>query len=429
MSRERQGPPAGRLPCVALLPWPDRFEDFFDKLDVTFETFREEFTGSWVFNYVAALQRAGVRPVLYFFSLRVSDTMRFTHVPTGAEVRVLRVPWLHRKLRGARERYLPRSALVRSVESYVATPLWRLARQLRADGCDAVLCQEYEYPRFDVSVALGRALRLPVFATFQGGDETAHPVERLTRGAAIRSARGLITGSRAEAERLRRRYRVHPDRVALIPNPFDVARWRRSPKGPGRAELGIPPARRVVTWQGRVSIDQKGLDVLLPAWRQVCARSEQPPLLLLVGDGPDAARLRQLVDAAPPGTVQWVDRFVMDRELLWRYLSAADIAVLPSRREGFPVAVVEAMACGLPVVAADAQGVRDAIGEGAAAGGLVVPREDPVALAEALSRVLADEELGEELGIRGRRRAEDLFSLEAAGRQLRDHLFPAGEGA
>jgi glycosyltransferase involved in cell wall biosynthesis len=404
---------------VAILPWGDRFEDFHDRIGVSFEDFRDELTGGWLFNYVEALQRVGLRPFLYYASVRVDEPLRFRHGPTGVEVRVLPSPRLHCKVRTAQERYRPGSPVLGSLASYLATPLRPLARELRADGCGIILCHEYEYPRFDVMVGLGRWLGLPVFASFQGGDPPHSRIQRPLRWLAVRNAAGLIIASEREARRVRDRYRLPAGMVAAIPNPMDVTRWRPLPKHAARSELGIPADRHVVVWQGRVEVDKKGLDVLLDAWTRVCeAHAAQPPLLLLVGTGRDEDALRQLIEAAPPATVRWVDHYVTDRELLWRYLSAADVATLPSRREGFAVAVVEAMACGLPVVAADAPGVVDALGEGEQAAGLIVPREDAGALAAALLRLLADAALATELGRRGRRRAEGTFSLEVVGDQL-----------
>jgi starch synthase len=81
------------------------------------------------------------------------------------------------------------------------------------------------------------------------------------------------------------------------------------------------------------------------------------------------------------------------------------------------------MACGLPVVAADAPGVPDILEGGEAAGGLVVPRSDATALALALGRVLDDEAWGRELGERARRRVEACFSLEIVGEELRAFLM------
>src|SRR5262249_12588920 len=118
-----------------------------------------------------------------------------------------------------------------------------------------------------------------------------------------------------------------------------------------------------------------------------------------------------------------VDEFVQDRTAIRRFLSAADVYVFPSRHEGFPVAPIEAMACSLPVVATDANGISDILEGGEASGGLVVPRDNAKELALALGRVLDDEAWGRELGRQARSRVETSFSLEAAGKQLRTFLF------
>ena len=88
---EQQGVPLcrRRLLTVGLLPGGDRFEDFFDKIGVSLETFRDEFTGGWLFNYVEALRLAGVRTVLLYTSARVEAAVHFTHVDSGAPVWVL----------------------------------------------------------------------------------------------------------------------------------------------------------------------------------------------------------------------------------------------------------------------------------------------------------------------------------------------------
>ena len=93
-----------RQPGVALLPAGDRFGDFHDRIGVSWEDLRNGLTGTWLFNYVETLQAAGLRPVLYFVSARVPGIVRFTHEPTGAAIRFLPAPWLHRKLQGARDR-------------------------------------------------------------------------------------------------------------------------------------------------------------------------------------------------------------------------------------------------------------------------------------------------------------------------------------
>jgi len=174
-----------------------------------------------------------------------------------------------------------------------------------------------------------------------------------------------------------------------------------------------------------VEIDCKGLDVLFDAWQRLCAERVGPrPLLLLVGSGRDDEKVRRRISTTAPGTVQWHSRYVLDRELLWRYLSAADVAALPSRREGFPVTVIEAMACALPVVASDVSGVREALGDDPP--GIIVPPGQPDALAEALRRLVDDPALRYDLGVRARRRAEQEFSLAAVGSSLRTFMEQRG---
>jgi starch synthase len=312
-----------------------------------------------------------------------------------------------------------------SVLSYAATPWRALAREFRRDGCEAILCQEYEYPRFDQAVVVGGVLNMPVFATFQGGSTTRNSLERLFRRAVICRASGLVIGSRMEMQRVRTAYGVPAERTALVPNALDVAAWRPLDRHAARAALGLADDIRVIAWHGRVEFDSKGLDVLLDAWEQLCvARPHAKLLLLLVGSGRDREALQRRVASLPAGTIRWEDGWVRDRQLIWRYLSAADISVLSSRREGFPVAVLEAMACGLPVVATDASGVREALGDEPA--GLVVPRENAPALATAIGRLLDDEPLRRQLGERARRRAESEFSLQAVGARIRAFMEQRG---
>jgi glycosyltransferase involved in cell wall biosynthesis len=93
-----------------------------------------------------------------------------------------------------------------------------------------------------------------------------------------------------------------------------------------------------------------------------------------------------------------------------------DVSALTSRSEGFPNAVVEAMAAGRPVVATDVGGVRDAVTEGAT--GLLVPDDDDAAFAAALERLRCNPALAAALGSAGRREAENRFSEEVVLNQL-----------
>lgn len=423
---------------VALLPWGDLIEDFLDTIDVSFKAFCDEMTGSWMFGYIDALKLAGVRTVLFCISARVTEPERYTHKPTGATICFLPAPkiyhivrhqipnpygWtleeaLGQDIRGVR-RFLLR--MLKDVSPYLATPLVGLAHELRREGCQAILCQEYEYARFDACVFLGQLMRLPVFATFQGGDFQLSRLERPLRPRTLRATAGLIVATQTEVERVQSRYNVPSAKLARIFNPIDAASWQAMNRAEARTELGIPLDAQVVICHGRIDIHRKGLDILLEAWQQVlCDRRERDLRLLLVGTGTDADKLRQRISQMQLTGVMWKDEYVRDRTVILRYLSAADVYTLPSRHEGFPVAPIEAMSCGLPVVAASAPGVPDILQDGEASGGLVVPCGDSMALALALGSVLDNETWRHELGKRARCRAMECFSLEAIGKQLRD---------
>jgi starch synthase len=435
---------AKQTPTLGLLPWGNVLEDFLDPSGLTIESFRDEFLGSWMFAWARALAVSRVRTELICVSRDARESRCMVHRPTGTPMLILPTTRVYRAIdrrmaypygRSARQVFARttdardlRGALLevaREVAPYLATPPVPLVRGLRGGRWQALLCQEYEYPRFDVSVVLGSACGVPVFGCFQGGNYQCGRLERFARPAAIGRCAGLIVGPEGEAERVGSRYGVPPEKLARIPNPIDVSVWRPRDRRTARAELGIESDARVVAWHGRIAIDHKGLDVLLDAWGEL-NRSQMSDLrLVLIGAGQDSAQLDRIIAEKGLAGVMRLDRVVHDPVVLSRHLSAADVYVFPSRHEGFPVAPIEAMACGLPVVATDVAGVREILGIGQTAAGMVVPRLDPPALAAGLARLLEDDALRRSLGERARERAQGNFSLEVIGARLRELLFGA----
>ena len=221
-------------PTIALLHCYDLIDDFLDSINISFETFCKEFVGSWMFGYINALKQVGVRTVLFCISARVAQPSRFIHVPTGASICVLPPSGIYHAYRAVRRKSLnaygaseaqsfkniqddntmrhsvltPVKDLAKSFGTYLSTPLGLLARELRRENCQAILCQEYEYARFDTCVLLGQLMRLPVFATFQGGDRTQSWLEVLPRQLAFRGCTGAIVATQTEIGRIQSRYGI-----------------------------------------------------------------------------------------------------------------------------------------------------------------------------------------------------------------------------
>jgi glycosyltransferase involved in cell wall biosynthesis len=214
--------------------------------------------------------------------------------------------------------------------------------------------------------------------------------------------------------------------AAVIPLGIDTAEFQNLP-GPERFLNQFPQARgkKLVLFLSRLDA-KKGLDLLLPAFAEI-KRRQPEAMLVLVGNGAEdftrglhalAARLGLTDDILWPGFLAGAEKLSA--------LSAAAVFVLPSYSENFGIALVEALAAGLPCVTTTGVAVGAEIA--AEAAGLVVPPEKP-ALAGALEQLLADEALRFRLGGNARRLAQDRFSLAVLGGALqglyRELVLPA----
>ena len=390
---------------IAIFPWGDVIEEFLEPLGLTWEDYAQRMRGGWLFGYVAGLQAAGVEPVIVHASESVTRATRLTHADTGAPI--VLVPG--RRSGGGRTAERPG---LRPLAQWARTPMRRFAQVLRAEGCEAVLVQDYEHARFDALALLARGLRLPLYASFQGGDLTLSSVEARVRRHTLRLCRGVIIASARERERVATTYGLTAA-VYDLPNPVDTGFWTAEPRERARAALGLGPKPLVVFNHGRIDIRRKGLDVLLAAWRE--APAGRQARLVILGSGQDRDAFAGLVEGQP--NVTWIADYVTDPPFIRRWLSAADLYVTLSRTEGMPVAPLEAMACGLPVVASDADGLADVFIGGETSGGLLVPRGDSAAAADAI-RSLADARRRRRLGEAARAHAEARYSVPAVGMEL-----------
>lgn len=223
-------------------------------------------------------------------------------------------------------------------------------------------------------LALAPSRRLPLLTVFHGVAESDY------RGAAriLRHTSGAVVAvASSTADRLRAAGLTKPVPV-VIPNAV-FPQHARVDRAAVRQVLGVAPEVPVALCPARLE-PQKRHDVLLEAW----AKLEGEPVLLLAGDGSLRGELeRHSAKLGLNGRV----RFLGNRSDVPDLLAGADVTVLTSDWEGMPIAVLESLASGRPVVASDVDGVREALAGG---GGLLVPRRDPEATAEALRTLLFD---------------------------------------
>ena len=208
--------------------------------------------------------------------------------------------------------------------------------------------------------------------------------------------------------------KLNPANLVVIPNGVDLARFDAA--GPAdRGSLGVPPDAILALFVGRLDV-QKGLDVLLES-AAVVARARPDWHLALAGDGPLRAALLDHAAHLPDlaGRVHWLGR----RDDVPALLRTADLMVLPSRWEGMPNVVLEAMAAGLPVVATRVEGTEDLVIPGQT--GWLVPPGAVDPLADALLAA-TDPARRRAFGQNGRSRVEAEFTPERVVAAY-DHLW------
>ena len=202
--------------------------------------------------------------------------------------------------------------------------------------------------------------------------------------------------------------------VSLLPPGVDAERFRPGTPEAGaeiRRRHGIAEGRPLVVCVSRL-VRRKGQDVLIQSMPAVLRR-ESDAALLVVGGGPDRARLEDMAAAAQPGSVVFAGE-VSDEDLP-AYHAAADVFAMPCRSrlaglevEGFGIVFLEAAAGGRPAVAGDSGGAAEAVQDGDT--GLVVDGRHAGQVAEAIGALLADPHRADAMGKAGRERVERLFT-------------------
>ena len=283
-------------------------------------------------------------------------------------------------------------------------------------GHDDVIHVHIPGPMLVAAVLAGRIRRVPVllkFANLSPGrgiwvDVPERGIRRWMIEAAARRVDGVVAissriGRAAEEGGWRR--------VGQIPNGIDLVTMADElpPRAQARRTLAVE-GDPIVLFVGRLSW-QKGADVLLDAWVRF-ARRRPGARLLLLGTGPEEAKLRR--QAEELGVAATVDFRGLRRDVGPHY-AAADLFVLPSRFEGFPNVLLEAMSAGLPSIASRVSGSEDALENGR--NGLLVPPGEAAPLVEALFELADNPRMRTIMGAEARKTAEARYDINRVAEQ------------
>jgi glycosyltransferase involved in cell wall biosynthesis len=282
----------------------------------------------------------------------------------------------------------------------------KLARLLRRLGADIV--HTHNPLPLIYGAPAARLARAVAVHTKHGRNPGSRMEKALRRGVA-RLVGAFVAVSETTAAQAREQRDCPEAKLTVIPNGIRLGRFRPDPavRATVRAELGIPAEAWVVGTVGRID-EFKNQGMLIEA---AAGRVGEMYRLVLVGDGP----LREVLTAQAAAIGPWV-QLTGRRMDVERLLPAFDVFALPSKSEGLPLVVPEAMAAGLPVIATAVGGLPDVVDEGLT--GLLIP-VDVTALATALDRMSTDRDRARAMGVRAREVALTRYS---ADRMLEDYM-------
>ncbi len=239
------------------------------------------------------------------------------------------------------------------------------------------------YPDGYAALKIGKALGLPVVSMSIGSDinRIGDPISAMHTRKVIRETDFLVTVS-ADLRTKALAMGAHPETTRAVINGCDLSVFHVSDQFAARQKLGIDQSAEAVVYVGRMDV-RKGLRELVKAAASL--RAERTNLhVYLVGEGPDKQIIKSAIQANSAGqTIYVIPGCAFDDVAVW--IAAADLVVLPSYMEGCPNVVLEALACGRPVVATNVGGIPEILSDDC---GMLISPRDPAALAEAIACVL-----------------------------------------
>lgn len=253
----------------------------------------------------------------------------------------------------------------------VVSTVRRIQKHFDFDLIDA----HYVYPDGFAAVVLGLLFRKPVVVSARGSDISLYatlPLIRRLLRYTLQKADKVIAVCQALKDAMIS-LGIPEEKIVVVSNGVDVAKFYRVSKDEARKRLGLPVDKKIVLSVGGL-IPRKGFDLLIRAVDILMSESEMRNFqLVIAGEGPSKDDLKKLASAVGRGDAVQFAGAIPHQELYFWY-SAADCFCLASSREGWPNVILESLACGTPVVAADIWGVPEVIKSNAV--GLVTRRTD-----------------------------------------------------
>ena len=285
-------------------------------------------------------------------------------------------------------RFLAIPGLFRGLDSlFMALGSYPTLRRLKARGHN-LIDAHFAYPDGHAAIKLGRWLGLPVTVTLRGTEvpQSRNPALVPKLREVFRDADFVITVSDS-LRQLARSLGLARERGQVVGNGVDADRFSPVPRGEARRRLGLPDTARVLVTVGGL-VERKGFHRVIACLPALLEQHTDLHYLVVGGPCPEGDMTQALKDQAVAlglgDRVHFLGPVAPD-DLKWP-LSAADIFVLSTRNEGWANVILEAMACGLPVVASDVGGNREVVCKPDL--GEIVPFDDQAALTAALDRAL-----------------------------------------
>jgi teichuronic acid biosynthesis glycosyltransferase TuaC len=275
------------------------------------------------------------------------------------------------------------------------------------------------FPDGDAAVRLAKYLKLPAACLGIGIDVniTAHSSKTIYRHF-VRTAKeldGTLACGQGVADGIKAVTGKNPLCVYGV---LDLEEFSPVPdKIPVRKELNLPPDKTIALYAGYLTKRKGVYDLLEAIYR---AQKKCPDILLVIcGAGPEEAAMKRLIrEKGMEHTVHMAGEIEPERMNKW--MQASDLFVLASHTEGMPNVVMEAMACGLPVVATAVGGLPEAIGD--CDGVILVPPENVDEMEKAIAKIINNKQLKANMQIAARKKAEENFGAKRNARLILDYL-------